>query len=289
MKIAHISDLHLSKITLSPSQFFSKRWLGNINLIFFRKKTFKTTQLYLLPKIFKKENVDYIMVSGDLSSTSLKEEFESGKEFFESINIKTLFVPGNHDHYTKKAHTEKRFYEYFTNKKGKTEIEKKFSLKEDGVEAIHLKRNWWYIGLDTALATHLISSKGLFSKKIEKNLKTLLKIIPSNDFIIIVNHFPFSRIEAPRRTLKRCTFLEKIIKKHKNIKFFMHGHTHRHSIEDLREKNLPIILDSGSASHNSIGRWNLLEIEKNRCNINVFHFSKKKKIWEKGKKEVFYL
>lgn len=265
LKIAHISDLHLWKIYYGLSQFFSKRWLGNINLIFFRKKRFCSEQLWLLPEIFKKLKIDYVFVSGDISSTSLVDEFLLGKKLYDELKkrgIKTLFVPGNHDSYTKSAYINKTFYQYFENTKGKSDIEKKYSLKKDGVEAHFLENKWWYIGLDCCLATHLASSRGFFSPKIEKNLKNLLKMIPNHDFVILVNHFPFLMTKSPRKALKRANILKKLLKNHPNIKLFLHGHTHHHNIYDLRKKSLPIVLDSGSAAHNSIGKWNLIHLKK---------------------------
>ena len=287
VRIAHISDLHLSKITFCPSQFLSKRWLGNMNLIFFRRKKFRPEQLSLLPDLFEKHKIDYSIVSGDISSTSLKEEFEMGKIIFDELlkkKITPLFLPGNHDKYTKGSHTTKRFYNYFENKRGSSKIEKAFSLKNDEVEAHKLSEHWWYVGIDCAIATHLLSSRGLFSKKAEKNLKALLAMIPKEQNIIMVGHFPLTQREGPRRSLKRSRELKEIIKTHSNIKIYLHGHTHRHFILDLRHKQLPLILDSGSTAHNAIGKWNLLNLEKNSCHISIFEWIKEKHKWEKNRR-----
>ncbi|KPK33026.1 MAG: hypothetical protein AMS24_02460 [Chlamydiae bacterium SM23_39] len=290
-KIAHISDLHISKISLSLSQFFSKRWIGNVNLLLLRKKIFKIQQLLLLSEIFKKENIDYIIVSGDITCTSFKKEFEIAQQLFQEMEktSKIFFIPGNHDHYTKTAHKNKTFYKYFENKKGKNEIEKIFCLKKDKIEAHLLKNRWWYVGLDTALATHLLSSRGLFSEILEKNLISLLKRIPSDENIILVNHFPLIASEGTLKSLKRAKKLEAIIKKHTNIKLFLHGHTHKHKITDLRKKNLPIILDSGSTAHNNLGKWNLLEFNENRVNISIYDWEKKTNKWKKSISEIFML
>ena len=285
LKIAHISDLHLYKITFSPMQFFSKRWLGNLNVYFFRKNKFKPKQLNLLLDVFKKHKIDLVIVTGDISSTSLKDEFEAGKTLFSEIEkegIKTFFLPGNHDHYTKKAHRKQHFYDFFENKKGKTTIEKSFSLKKDKIEAHLIDKNLYLINLDCSIATHLLSSRGLFSKKAEDNLKKLLSMINKEDKIILANHFPFTQREGPRRSLKRSRILKKIIKEHPNIKIYLHGHTHRHNILDLRKKSLPLVLDSGSTAHNNIGKWNLLDIDKDDLEICVFEWEKEKNRWIKS-------
>lgn len=290
IRIAHISDLHLWKITFSLSQFLSKRWLGNLNLIFFRKKRFSKEQIFLLPDLFQRLKINYVIVTGDISSTSMDEEFIFGKTIFNELKkrgIKPLFLPGNHDCYTKKAQRQKTFYKYFQNDLGKSEGEQKYNLKEDGIEAHRLFGKWWVIAIDCALATHLVSSRGLFSEDLEKKLLDLLNIIPKDQSIIIANHFPFRMTKSPRKALKRASNLKKIIKAYPNVKLFLHGHTHHHSICDLRNKGLPIVLDSGSAAHNQIGKWNLLELDSSSCKIKVFDWIKKEGSWHKTEDKSF--
>ena len=284
IKIAHISDLHLWKITFNLSQFLSKRWIGNINLIFFRKKKFNKEQIFSLPEVFEKLKINYVIVTGDISSTSLDDEFLFGKKLFDELEkrgIKSLFLPGNHDCYTKKAQKEKTFYKYFENNPGKSNIEQKYCLKADGIEAHKLTGNWWVIGIDCTLATHLVSSRGLFSEETEKKLYDLLDLIPKDNYIIIANHFPFRITKSPRKALKRANNLKKILKAYPNIKLFLHGHTHHHNIHDLRKKGLPLVLDSGSTSHNTLGKWNLIEIDSSTCKIKVFDWIKMNLAWNK--------
>ena len=202
----------------------------------------------------------------------------------EKIGIKCFFVPGNHDHYTKQAQKEKLFYQYFENQSSSNLSG--FSLKKDGVEAHLLKDGIWYIGLDTALATGYFSSNGTFSYKIETDLTQLLCQIPSSSKIILVNHFPFLDITSQRKTLKRKKALTALLKKHPNIILYLHGHTHKHAIEDLRKENLPIILDSGSAALNTVGRLNIITLNQTSCEIEVFRFQDK---WKKVKDQTFIL
>ena len=157
LKIAHISDLHLFVPTLALADLFSKRMLGQLNYFLKRKAHFEGEQLLKLKDLFRREGVEYVFVSGDLSSTSLEEEFKIGKALFQEMEksqIKCLFVPGNHDHYTKEAQRDKLFYQYFENHSP----QKIFALKEHGIEAHQLKEHIWYVGLDTALPTGLFVS-----------------------------------------------------------------------------------------------------------------------------------
>lgn len=274
IRIAHISDLHLSKISLNPKHLFTKRWVGILNLIFSRRKIFCFDQVFKLLDLFKKENINLVIITGDLSSTSLKDEYLFAKSFIDKLkenNIKVLVIPGNHDIYTKRTDKKKIFYKTFENDREEQDYPfKNYSLKNDNIEVHPIIDNWYAVLLDTAISTSIISSRGYFSKNLEKKLKTTLKKFSPSDKIILVNHFPFFEHESPRKKLIRSHALRKIIQNNTNIKFYLHGHTHSHIVADLRENHLSIVLDSGCISHKEKGRWNLLNLNQDSCDVDVF-------------------
>lgn len=285
MKLAHISDLHFAKVSFGFSQFFSKHWIGNLNLVAARKRDYLQDHLNPLPDLFKTLGVEYVIISGDLSTTSQHIEFARAANFVRKLKdkgLETVVVPGNHDQYTRKAYRNKWYYDYFDHSfaQGSGVIDS-FSLKEHGVSAKSLKNDWWIVALDTAVATSLFSSRGLFSLKVESKLKELLSLIPEHHKVILVNHFPFFQNSNPRVWLERGKELEALIRKFPNIKFYLHGHSHRHCIADLRVDGLPVICDSGSAPHRERGTWNLLELSPQGFSIDVFKW---KESWQKDRK-----
>lgn len=264
MRIAHISDLHFSKLSFNPLQFFSKRWLGNLNLLFFRRKEFDAKRLNSLPSLFKSLDVDLVVISGDLSTTSRKSEFLKAKEFVEKIEaqgIQVVTLPGNHDQYTKRAYKKQLFYKYFNS-----------PLKETGVMLKELGSKWLLVALDSAVATSLVSSRGHFSTKLEKSLAKLLSDLPKNKQILLVNHFPFFQSQGPRKSLERSEALRTLLLHDPRIKLYLQGHTHIHTIADLRASGLPIILDSGSVTQKKDGSWHLLDLSEKRCDVESFRF-----------------
>jgi hypothetical protein len=54
------------------------------------------------------------------------------------------------------------------------------------------------------------------------------------------------------------------------IKLYLHGHTHRHIIADLRASQLPIVVDSGSTSQKEGATWNLIDITAAGCSISAY-------------------
>ena len=266
IKIAHLSDLHFSHFSWSLSQFFSKRWLGNLNLLLNRSKQHESALLFSLIPLFKEKKITHAIISGDLTTTSSDQEYQMAKAFVSSlhkIGIEVFLIPGNHDHYTKKSYKDKRFYTYFPSPRRGS-----FSLSDHGVTSLPLKGGWHLVLMDTTYASSLISSNGCFSESLEQNLKHLLSNIPLEKPVILVNHFPFFQYDLPRRRLLRGKALEKVIAAHPNIQIYLHGHTHSRIVADLRSNHLPLILNSGATSHKN-GSWNEMHLGENTLDLIV--------------------
>jgi calcineurin-like phosphoesterase family protein len=200
-----------------------------------------------------------------------------------SHGMRVFAIPGNHDQYTQQAYKNQTFYDYFDSR-----FSNEMSLKMDKISSCYLGNQWWLLGMDTALATSWISSSGCFSEQIECNLVKLLSAIPSDHHVVLMNHFPVFKPESPRNKLIRKDALKALLHKFHNIRFYLHGHTHRHSIADLRPNQLPIILDSGSVSHQKNGTWNMLEMGNNTCRVQGYQWSQSpRKTWTPTPEHVF--
>lgn len=266
IRIAHISDLHFSKISLSPWQFFSKEWLGNANLLLNRGKEYWNERPFSLLPIFKEKGITHVIISGDLTTSSSHHEYKVAKRFVSELKeagMTVFLIPGNHDHYTRRSDRERRFYRYFPTPRGSD-----FTLEAHGVTSFPLTKGWNIVLVDTSLATSLISSNGLFSETIEKNLKSLLGKINPQENILLVNHFPFFQHDLPKRRLIRGERLHEIVSSYPNVQIYLHGHTHRRTIADLRPNSLPLICDSGSTGHKT-GSWNLMELSQESLKLSV--------------------
>lgn len=273
MRIAQLADFHFTHLTWNPLRLFSKRILGNINWFTSRKKHFFEEQLESLPQLIQELGVDWTLFGGDVTTTALLEEFEKGKEFFDSFQKPWIAIPGNHDRYTRRSCKELHFYRYFSHPRASVEEPIDFfNLKEHRIEAHKLGAGWRLIALDTALATHLYSSQGLFSEKLEGYLEEMLKLIPETESIILMNHFPFFQNDTWRHNLLRGEALQKILGDNPRIRLYLHGHTHRHTIADLQVSNLPLVLDSGSCAQGRKGAWNLIDLKETGCSVTTYRW-----------------
>jgi 3',5'-cyclic AMP phosphodiesterase CpdA len=268
--IAHLSDLHFAKIDKDLKQFFSKRWIGNLNFLLRRKKDFNHRILESLPELLIQRKTDLVILSGDLSCTSSGAEFLLALDFVKTLQkagLEVVVIPGNHDHYTKESYKKKTFYDFFPSYYDSC----LWNLKDDRVTVKTLKDNWTLVLLDTTLATPLLCCHGKFTEQLERNLEEVLSSIPKTDHVIIANHFPIT-CKASRPALQRRETFLTLLKKHPNIRCYLHGHNHEHKVLDLRCEGLPIAVDAGSASHSKRGSWSFLECKKDSCSFTPFHW-----------------
>ncbi len=272
IRIAHLSDLHFSKICLNPFQIFSKRVLGNANLLLKRGRIHINPKPFSLPALFEKLNIHDVLISGDFTTTAQKSEYAIARALIEQLRekkMRVVMIPGNHDHYTRRSTRKRIFYRELPEPMPPNSLEG-FSLKEDRVSAYHLGPGYWVVALDTTMYNPFVDATGDYTDQIDQNLRKLLKQIPKQEKIILMNHFPFFCNDKFKRRLIGGEKLEKLLRETPNILLYLHGHTHRRTIADLRSDNLPIVLDCGSVSHAHHGSWNLIELTKKEIKVQVY-------------------
>jgi 3',5'-cyclic AMP phosphodiesterase CpdA len=122
VRVAHLSDIHLSTVSrVGPRDFATKRVLGGINLLFNRRGYRGEAQqqkLSALRRDIEAQRADFVIITGDLTSLSLPEEFALARAFVSSLGgpERVALIPGNHDAYVKSAvaarYFEKAFADY---------------------------------------------------------------------------------------------------------------------------------------------------------------------------------
>ncbi len=267
LRLVHLSDPHFSHITANPNQFLTKRWVGNLNLLLFRRHAYQTEHLTHLPELFDSLDVEHVCVTGDFSSLSLDSEFAEGRAFVESFSQPVHYLPGNHDCYTKSVEKTRRFYDFFPSE----------DLKQRRVERKSLGKGWWWVGLDCACATPPFFALGRFYPETEEELERVLDAIPKGDQVIVGNHFPLYPTGRHMHDLKRALALQEVLKRHPQVKLYLHGHDHSYYIKDRRSEGLPLVFNSGSAAHRPDGTFYLFELHETECLVERLLFRKDKK------------
>lgn len=265
LRIAHLSDLHFSHITFNPSQFLSKRWIGNLNLIFFRQFVYRTGHLHHVPQLLNTLLVEQVCITGDFSSLSLDSEFAEGRDFLKSISQPLTYLPGNHDCYIESVEKSRRFYDFFPSE----------DLKTKRVEKKAFGKGWWWVGLDCTYPTPPFYALGIFNQEIERELERVLAEIPQGARVILGNHFPLYPTNRPMHDLQGAEQLQALLKRHPEVKLYLHGHDHGHYVKDKRDEGLPLVFNCGSAAHIT-GSFYLFELHEEECLVQHMLFQKKK-------------
>lgn len=285
-RIAHLSDIHFFHFEKSLVQFFSKRCIGNFNYYLTRRKIFDQTLAYQVVETLLKEGVTHLIITGDYTSTSSKQEFKMMQDYIKFLLSKGFIIytfPGNHDVYTRKVDRNKLFYstlEGLIDFQGDTA----FNLIDHRVAAYKLG-DTYLLCCDASHASSPIRSTGFFDPETEANLRSVLNVLPPSAPIIFASHYPYEKFRYPNAHLKRGEVLESILSENPNIQVVLHGHRHEHRIE--RAPSGHLLLDSGSISLAMESTFNLIELESGMLEIMKYAYQNNE--WKKDGKETRHL
>lgn len=119
LRIAHFSDLHVLALQGVPRWrlLTNKRVTGYANLLFRRGRQHRIEIVRALARDLITMQVDHLVVTGDVSNLALETEFEAARSLLEqelSMGPEAVtLVPGNHDRYTRRSYSARRFEKHF--------------------------------------------------------------------------------------------------------------------------------------------------------------------------------
>jgi 3',5'-cyclic AMP phosphodiesterase CpdA len=116
LRIVHVSDIHFWQYTFNPFLLMSKRLKGMASLAMGRARRFRLERSQALVSRVRSLNADHILITGDLTTTSLHSEFTAARAALAEWLVdpsRVTVLPGNHDRYTIGADRGRRFERYF--------------------------------------------------------------------------------------------------------------------------------------------------------------------------------
>ncbi len=116
LRIAHISDLHVLDLKgVSWRRFLNKRMSGAVNLAGMRRNAHPVHVAEQLADRLAQDDIDHVIVTGDVTNLALDAEFRRAREVIERIGppSRVTLIPGNHDMYTRGALKHRRFEHWF--------------------------------------------------------------------------------------------------------------------------------------------------------------------------------
>jgi 3',5'-cyclic AMP phosphodiesterase CpdA len=103
VRIVQLSDIHVWRYSVNPLRLLNKRAIGVVSLLAGRARRFRLERLAAVVERIKSLEADHILITGDLTTTALPDEFADARAALAPLlddPARVTIVPGNHDRYT---------------------------------------------------------------------------------------------------------------------------------------------------------------------------------------------
>ncbi len=226
MRLAHCSDLHLLSLQgAGVLDFANKRWIGGLNLLTNRGRHHQSEIFEAMIDDLTQQEVDHILVTGDVTNLALDQEFRFARELFDRLALspeQITVLPGNHDAYVQKGakYFQAHFKEFFSSDEDHASEEAWPCVRRRGPVSI--------LGLSTSLQTPWFTAYGVIGDEQLDRLRTALMAPELQDTLrlVAIHHSPAeprarSRVRGLRDRAKLYKVLEEV-----GAELILHGHEH---------------------------------------------------------------
>jgi 3',5'-cyclic AMP phosphodiesterase CpdA len=236
MRIAHFSDLHLLSLKgVGPMRFLNKRFTGYMNLRLKRDHVHRSAYVRAIAKEIKRQGIDHVVVTGDLTNLALEPEFELAREVLrDDLGLapsQVSVVPGNHDLYTRGSEREQRFASYLADYIVSDLPELSVSVPAGHFPFVKLRGPVAFLGLSSAVARLPFVAAGRVGKS---QLHALSRILDHAEVkkrtSVILIHHPIHNPSSPWKSLlEGLSDAEELARvlEGKPVGLVLHGHLHR--------------------------------------------------------------
>ena len=253
MRIVLIGDIHLFQLRVKPRDLLGKRILGQGNLWLNRSRRFNHALLAPLFERVKELGPDLVLCSGDVTTTSLENEFLDIMEHFRPLarEVPVVVVPGNHDKYTFRSHQKRTMHTLMEG-----------LMPDEFPHVRDLGGGWNLMGLDSARPQVMMSRGALGSKQVAGIERCLAELSDGGKEggaeggreggLIVLCHYPSVMPRGMPRSwahdLKEARWLTKRLSEYPGRVVFVHGHIHKPWYHRAQENGKPPfdILNAGA-------------------------------------------
>lgn len=282
--LLHISDLHFADETKRLSDLArkegisSKRIAGWLNHHLNRKGEHHNANRKRLLARLGAMDWDYLIVSGDLTTLALRQEFEEARRSLDPLLQKgpILFTPGNHDRYVRDAVEPDLMAAVFSD----CFPFNRQAPSDQGFRCLELSRTVVLIEIESACPRSHVSSRG----RIDTDLEACGDFIDGryeDHLKIVIGHYPALLPPEVKegflhRLANRNRLLQFLI--NHRIDLYLHGHIHK--TWEIRPPDNPglVCLNAGGCCRQRSGPWSgfhQIVITEQTFEINRIHLSSK--------------
>lgn len=221
MRIVLFGDIHLYRAWLAPWHLLSKRVLGQTNLLLNRRKRFRHELLEAMIDKAVALKPDMLLLSGDLTTTSLKREFLDAARVLKPLtdSVPTVLVPGNHDRYTFTAGRSKRIDTML-----RSIVPEAFPHTRD------LTTRWRLLALDGAVP-RLVNARGRLGRTQLNSALQYIRSLDAERGLVVLCHYPCAlpagMHEHASHALEERDQLRHALENCRARVVYLHGHIHR--------------------------------------------------------------
>lgn len=292
-RLAHISDLHFfDSVNVPVRKLLNKRITGYANFLLHRRFQHSMKLLGLLLESIKEQNVDHLVVTGDLTNLSLGSEFAGVRELFlhagfSASDIST--VPGNHDRYTKGSELCMRFEGYLS-----PFMQNDIDSWNHNYPFVRLRREVAVIGINSAKSLPPLFAGGEIGIEQLTRLEVILQHSEVRDRfpVFIVHHPPYRHPRKQVHMLEGLRDYRKLIEAiHVPSALFLHGHLHKNIYRKLEVDGKSFLVSGvSSSSYKYKGRSSaavssfvLYDIDKTGVrSVKCFKYNRSSEAYEPG-------
>jgi len=221
MRIVLFGDIHLYRLWLAPWHLLSKRVLGQGNLVFNRRQHFHHERLAGMVREAVGLSPDIVLLSGDVTTTSLRGEFEDVAKALLPLTerFETVLVPGNHDRYTFTAARRRR-------------VERLLSGVVPGAFPYTrvLTDRWRLLALDAAVA-RVYNARGRLGPEQFASAKRYIESLDESQGLVVLCHYPCvvpgDIHEHESHALEERDELRAALEACRARVVYLHGHIHK--------------------------------------------------------------
>lgn len=226
-RVVHATDPHFWHVTLNPARLAGKRALGMANLALRRRRLLRTDLAETFAREIAAQGPETVIVSGDLTTTSLEEEFAAARVFLDtlaSLGPRPLVIPGNHDVYTFSS-ARRRLFERFLGD----------FLPAPELPARMLLPRGTPVVFYPSTGANVITSRGRMDREVIAQTAALVADAPTGRPVLLVGHYPLlPQTEAYREAwshrLPRARELRAALAATGRTVLCAAGHVHRFSL-----------------------------------------------------------
>lgn len=263
-QFAQLSDPHLTSLAnVRLADLLNKRALGYLSWRRKRRHEHRREVLDALQRDLRREPVELLLITGDLTHIGLPEEFEEARAWLRQMGEpgQIALVPGNHDACVEAPWdtTYALWREYMASDTGSGAAGPPAAFP-----SLRVRGEIAFIGLSTAVPTAPLLATGTAGREQLERLAVLLRDTAKRSLfrVIYLHHCPLARHEKWRKRLTDAPALEAILKEH-GAELIVHGHGHRSHYRTLatRDGVAPVI---AVPSASALGRFGAHRASYNR-------------------------